>query len=224
MRSLVDSFSLREINFAKTRLNILQVVKDRMIQKDFENITVDEICRFAEISRGTFFNYFPTKNHIFNYYIRIWIVQMGLEMEDESFKDKPSEEKINNIYNKVIEEDKKSPGFINNYLKYLLETKETKNEIKLTQAEFAYQFSLEKVTSNEIEKLNNLSLEKILENFLIQGINSGKFKKDLNIEHTLLLLVSMFFSPIIAKHINKSYDLKKYYEDSLNNILHNMEA
>lgn len=33
MGSLVDSFSLREINFAKTRLNILKVVKDRITQK-----------------------------------------------------------------------------------------------------------------------------------------------------------------------------------------------
>jgi len=74
MGSLVDSFSLREINFAKTRLNILKVVKDRITQKDFDDITVDEICKYAEISRGTFFNYFPSKNHIFNYYIRVWMI------------------------------------------------------------------------------------------------------------------------------------------------------
>jgi len=61
MGSLVDSFSLREINFAKTRLNILKVVKDRITQKDFDDITVDEICKYAEISRGTFLIIFPVK-------------------------------------------------------------------------------------------------------------------------------------------------------------------
>jgi len=220
MGSLVDSFSLREINFAKTRLNILKVVKDRITQKDFDDITVDEICKYAEISRGTFFNYFPSKNHIFNYYIRVWMIQLGLEMEKQKFKS--SQEKIKKIYDKVIEEDTNYPGFIENYLKYLLESKEINNEIKLTQAELAYKFSLENIKKEDMEMFNSLSIEKIFENFINEGVSNGEFKKDINKENTLLLLLSLFFSPAVMKFINKSFDLKRYYEEALDNIFHNV--
>lgn len=220
MGSLVDTFSLREINFAKTRLNILQVVKDRITKKDFEDITVDEICRFAEISRGTFFNYFPSKNHIFNYYIRIWMIQLSLEMEKQSFKS--SQDKIKKIYNELIEEDKKYPSFVNNYLKYLLESEEITNDIKLTEAEFAYKFAIENIQVEKMEKLNNLSLEKLFENFISEGIESGEFNKDLNKENTLLLLLSLFFSPAITKFVNNSIDLRKFFDDALKSIFHNV--
>jgi AcrR family transcriptional regulator len=102
MDSLMDQFSLREINFAKTRLKILQVILDRVKEKDFEEITVDEICKYAEISRGTFFNYFATKNHIFQYYQRIWDVRIGLTAKQDWFLKKSWLEKIRYIYDIVI--------------------------------------------------------------------------------------------------------------------------
>lgn len=103
------------------------------------------------------------------------MIQLGLEMEKQKFKS--SQEKIKKIYDKVIEEDTNYPGFIENYLKYLLESKEINNEIKLTQAELAYKFSLENIKKENMEMFNSLSMEKIFENFINEGVSNGEFKK-----------------------------------------------
>ena len=73
-----------------------------------------------------------------------------------------------------------------------------------------------------MEKLNNLSLEKLFENFISEGIESGEFNKDLNKENTLLLLLSLFFSPAITKFVNNSIDLRKFFDDALKSIFHNV--
>ncbi|NLK20605.1 MAG: TetR family transcriptional regulator [Epulopiscium sp.] len=225
MRTLVDSFSLREINFAKTRLKILQVVKERVLEKDFEEVTVDEICRYAEISRGTFFNYFPTKNDIFKYYIRIWKIKMGLEMAKLNFKEKTAEGKLIVLYSKLIGENKEFPGFFRNYLKHIIDAKEIDDEIKLTQAEFAYEFPEEELDIDEIEALNSLSLDKILKNILNEGIIKGEFKKDLDVENSSMFLISIFFSPIIIyRFMSESYDLREYYEYTLDHLFQTIKA
>jgi len=222
MRSLVDSFSLREINYAKTRLNILQVVMQRILEKDFHEITVDEICRYAEISRGTFFNHFATKNHIFKYYIKLWGVQIKLEMEEESFKNKTVKDKIKFLYHKIVEENKKYPNLFNSYLKEILEPN---NEIKLTGAEFAYRFPNVNHEPSRVEELNDFSLGKVLEALLKEGIQKGEFNKEIHLEYILLLLVSIIFSMIIAdQYISYTSDLDDYYEYSLNNIFKMIKA
>lgn len=225
MRSLVDSFSLREINYAKTRLNILQVVMERIKEKDFTEITVDEICRYAEISRGTFFNHFTTKNHIFKYYISLWKAQICIEIEENSFKHKTIQEKIKYVFKKIVEENEKSPSLFINYLRGIVETKDMNNEIQITGAEFAYRFPNINLDSSKVEKLNDFTLEKTLKELLIEGIEKKELKKDVEIEYITLLLTSLFFSSVIAyKHLTNSNDLYGYYEYSLNNIFDTIKA
>lgn len=222
MRSLVDSFSLREINYAKTRLNILQVVMNRILEKDFHEITVDEICRYAEISRGTFFNHFATKNHIFKYYIKLWGVQVRLEMEDKSFSNKTVKDKIKFLYHKIVEENKKYPNLFNSYLKEALESND---EIKLTGAELAYRFTNINHEPSKVQQLNDFSLGKTLEELLQEGIQKEEFNKDIHLNYTLLLLISVVFSAVIADHyISEASDLDDYYEYSLNNIFKTLKA
>lgn len=52
---------LRELNFAKRRLKILDTVMEKLKVKKYEDITVEEICKKAEISRGTFLTIFLLK-------------------------------------------------------------------------------------------------------------------------------------------------------------------
>ena len=75
-----SSLSLRDLNFAKTRYSILQAFLKIVKVKEYENITIDEICNTAEISRGTFFNYFPSKEHIYTYYGWCFCAEMFVEI------------------------------------------------------------------------------------------------------------------------------------------------
>lgn len=49
-----------------TREKIFRVAMDLFIEKGFDNTTVSEIADAADIGKGTFFTYFPTKEAIFS--------------------------------------------------------------------------------------------------------------------------------------------------------------
>lgn len=64
--------SLRDSKKAATRLMISNVATRLFVERGFENVSVDEIAREADVSRKTVFNYFPRKE------------DMVFDREDES--------------------------------------------------------------------------------------------------------------------------------------------
>ena len=72
----VHDFPLREIKHARTRLALVDAIFLRMRDKPFSQITVEELCRDTEISRGTFFRYFPRKADLIFYIYKLWEIEI----------------------------------------------------------------------------------------------------------------------------------------------------
>jgi AcrR family transcriptional regulator len=72
----IHDFPLREIKFARTRLSLADALIVRMRDKSLSKITVDVLCRDAEISRGTFFRYFPRKVDLVFYILKLWEIEI----------------------------------------------------------------------------------------------------------------------------------------------------
>jgi AcrR family transcriptional regulator len=66
-------------------------------EKGFENTTVDEITKEAGIAKGTFFNYFPTKESLLLYFGEKKEELIYGLIENETMKNIPTKEKIKNI-------------------------------------------------------------------------------------------------------------------------------
>lgn len=62
--------SLRDKKKLETKNNIFEVAGRLFKKKGYENTTVDEITREAGIGKGTFFNYFPTKEALLQDFIK----------------------------------------------------------------------------------------------------------------------------------------------------------
>ena len=63
--------SLREIKHARTKLGLMNAFVERLKDSDFDDISVRQICRDAEVAEKTFFNYFPEKISVVDYYIQL---------------------------------------------------------------------------------------------------------------------------------------------------------
>lgn len=62
MHSVQEEMSLREQKRLKTRLRIEDAATHLVDERGFADVTVEEICEAAGISRRTFFNYFDSKD------------------------------------------------------------------------------------------------------------------------------------------------------------------
>lgn len=75
-------FGLRERKYAQTKLAIVHVVVTHIeSDRDFEDLSNKEICSRVDISDATFYNYFPQRNDIFKYILKLW--EIGIRWRAE---------------------------------------------------------------------------------------------------------------------------------------------
>ena len=78
---------LRERKLARLRLRVLESVLALTSKRPLADVSVREICELAEISPGTFFNHFPSKEAVLVYYMRLWSLRATIRartVADES--------------------------------------------------------------------------------------------------------------------------------------------
>lgn len=63
---------LRERKAAATRLAIVEALKERLGSTPLADISAEDLAADANVSRMTFFNYFPTKEHAVDYLMLTW--------------------------------------------------------------------------------------------------------------------------------------------------------
>ena len=68
--------SLRERKTARTRQSLIEAAFARFDRQGFEGTTVDEIAADAEVSRPTFFRYFPCKEAVVFPNAEIWMKRL----------------------------------------------------------------------------------------------------------------------------------------------------
>lgn len=54
----------RERRAAETRLRLFRCALELFAQRGFSNVTVEDITEAADVGKGTFFNYFESKDHV----------------------------------------------------------------------------------------------------------------------------------------------------------------
>lgn len=76
----------RERHRAQTRDRLYRAAMDLFAQRGFLETTVEDITEAADVGKGTFFNYFPTKEHILAEFggERVAAVQRALEKAESS--------------------------------------------------------------------------------------------------------------------------------------------
>lgn len=69
-------YSLREKKHARTKIALMNAFVERLRNSRFEDISIKDVCKSAEISEGTFFNYFPEKIDVITYYVNLMTMKV----------------------------------------------------------------------------------------------------------------------------------------------------
>lgn len=71
-----EPIGLRERKAAATRAALAKAVFERLGQRPLSEITVEECAADANVSRMTFFNYFPTKERALDFWLARWSYEL----------------------------------------------------------------------------------------------------------------------------------------------------
>jgi AcrR family transcriptional regulator len=99
--------SLRDKKKIETRKSIFEIAGRLFKEKGYDNTTVDEITKEAGIGKGTFFNYFPTKEALLQDFIKQKEELVFDLVKDQLTRNIPTKEKIKNILVLVAKSNEK---------------------------------------------------------------------------------------------------------------------
>lgn len=80
MTSLAHLPGLRERKAAALKLSLVDLLSRELTHRGFHEITVDELCALAMISKVTFFKYFPTKDALLWYHSSVWTYRLKADL------------------------------------------------------------------------------------------------------------------------------------------------
>ena len=217
MYGSLEDFPLRQIKFVRIRNSVLKATTNLLKEKEFDEITVDEICQKSQISRGTFFNYFSQKSYIFHYYMRIFTVKImqRIRLWD---KDMTFREQMEHLY-AWFDEESQYPNFLKSYIYYLLEDGSHNNTIKLTEAEFVYFFTgIEK--EEDYQYYNNLTMAGILKDLCIKAKENGELVLNIEDDQMAELFLAFLVGPfIIHKGLESGTNPRELFNVMLDGFL-----
>jgi len=164
--------SLREKKKIETRNKIFDVSGRLFKEKGFENTTVDEITKEAGIGKGTFFNYYPTKEALLVDFVKQKEELVYDLVRNELKKNIPVREKIKNVLVLVARSNEKD-----------------KEMTRLYVFEYLRHYGYEERKSH--------SLNLIIHDLLEKSAEKGEVKKGIDIKKAADILTATYFHSLM---------------------------
>jgi AcrR family transcriptional regulator len=172
--------SLREKKKIETKDRIFEASGRLFKEKGFENTTVDEIAKEVGIAKGTFFNYFPTKEALLLYFGEQRDELINNLIENEAKRSIPTKEKIKNL------------------LICLAESYEKDKELtKLLIFEYRRYIGYSGLRPGE-DKSRSHHHSKILHDLLEEGIKNREVKNHIEVKKAAEILTAVYFHSLIV--------------------------
>ena len=202
----IASLPLRQRKFARTRLDLLAALVDRMDRRALEEISVRELCDAASVSEASFFNYFPKKTDLVAYFVAIWSLEVGAHVLRATATG-GARAGIEAIFDVTAEKVSEHPRVMAEVIVYQARRRDQPalGEITLAERLLAYP------DLPEVLDLPAVGLEGILPALIDRAVTEGALPPTTDRDGAFLLLCSVFFGvplllgPHAPKQIGPAY-------------------
>lgn len=99
----------RERRAAETRLKLFRCALQLFAEHGFQNVTVEDITESADVGKGTFFNYFKSKDHVLSVIAEIQLGKVREALEAAESSKRPIRSVLHDLFAKISEEPGRSP-------------------------------------------------------------------------------------------------------------------
>jgi AcrR family transcriptional regulator len=111
-RPLAATPDRRQRRSAETRDRLFRAALKLFADKGFAETTVEDITNAADVGKGTFFNYFPSKEHILIAFSDMQLSKLQDTVDQMRDRPQPMREFLGSMTQRMTEEPAKSPDVI----------------------------------------------------------------------------------------------------------------
>jgi AcrR family transcriptional regulator len=112
----------RERRSAETREGLFHAALELFARKGFTETTVEDITEAADVGKGTFFNYFPSKDHLLLAFGEMQLEKLQAAVEEARRSDEPMPQFLRSLGGRMTQEPIRTPGIIRSLLQAYLST------------------------------------------------------------------------------------------------------
>lgn len=205
-------YSLREKKHARTKIALMNAFIERLQNSRFENISIKDVCRSAEISEGTFFNYFPEKIDVITYYVNLMTMQVIWKA-----RRKVAEGKHIDLINAFFEELADELTKINiTYEIISIMVVQHERPKKAVIADIEKHLVFPDLAG--IEKMEPLLIYEFFGQCMEDARNSGELPKSIKLNDALVSLITIMVGTMIAVKFINIKDIKHQYRRQLKTL------
>ena len=188
---MTTKIGLRERKFAKTRLGLATALVERLEQSTLEEIAVRDLVDAAEVSEATFFNYFPRKVDLLDYYTQLWMLDLNWRCRNGEAKGIAA---IAASFDFMAAAFQKQSGVMTEIIarQVLQRTKPEPIEITVAERKIAYP------NHAGIEELPIGGIDKVWLPALEQAIRSGELPANTHLPTVMIGLASLFYGVLLV--------------------------
>jgi len=110
----------RERKRSATRERLFRCAMHLFAERGFFDTTVEDITRAADVGKGTFFNYFPSKDHIIGVFAEIQLSKANAAFAEASAGSENIREVLHRLFRRVAEEPSRSRALARSLLTALV--------------------------------------------------------------------------------------------------------
>ena len=204
--------SLRKEKAARLKVQVLEHTLKLIGKKAFDDIYVEDICEKVKISKVTFFKYFPQKEDVLLYHLRIWCLGRSVEL-----RQKPREgmQGVYFLLDKLSEECETHPGLMLSLIGYLADFKRPPKPFPVKPEEKKLLFP----ETEDINAIEILSLDQMLEKFTLEAIFRKEITKTSSTRDITNLFNTIFLGSIITAHLSQQSPLKLFFRRNMDNLM-----
>ncbi len=202
--------TLRERKHAQTKLALLRSAIEKLKEKPLDEITVKEICNELPVSEVTFYNYYPTKQDLIHFHLKLWSVEVTHHLTSECGPD-AGLSAIEAFFAFNAERMQEHPTLVREIITKIARADNPPSLGAITKAELEHAFPDEPA----MKDTGFTELPDILRPYVANAIHRGELPKNTDQELVLNLLCTMFMGLLLTFPVAKGKNLADLYRQQL---------
>jgi AcrR family transcriptional regulator len=182
----------RQRRAAETRVKLFRSALALIAERGLANVTVEDITEAADVGKGTFFNYFPTKEHVLGVMAEI---QLG-KLEEAAVRVASGNEPLHTVLHRLVQRLAEEPG----------------RSPKLARALISSFLGNESV--RDILKRRMAEGRKAIAEVVRTGQERGEIDPSLKTEKVAMQLLQMMLGTVLLWSLHEKPALSQWIENS----------